>query len=57
MLADEWCGARAENMLATLEMMRERYGGAERYVKEVCGLRDEEIRRIRENLLAGGGEA
>ncbi|KAA6413855.1 MAG: hypothetical protein FRX48_02217 [Lasallia pustulata] len=43
--------ARAENMLAALEMIREIYGGAEAYVKEKCGLSEEDIARIRQNIL------
>lgn len=38
-------------MLATLEMIREVYGGAERYVKDKCGLSDDEIARIRQNMV------
>lgn len=39
-------------MLATLEMLRTRYGGAEGYVKQNCGLSEAEIERIRANLTA-----
>ena len=38
-------------MLAALEMIRESYGGAEAYVKEKCGLSEEDIARIRQNIL------
>ncbi len=39
-------------MLATLEMLRTRYGGAEGYVQQKCGLSDSEIERMRANLTA-----
>jgi hypothetical protein len=42
---------RAVNMLATLKMMREKFGGAEGYVIEKCGLTKEEIEKIRSNLI------
>lgn len=38
-------------MLAALEMIRDVYGGAEAYVKEKCGLSDEDVRRIRQNIV------
>ena len=38
-------------MLATLQMIREKFGGPEQYVKEKCGLTTEEVERIRENLV------
>ncbi|KAL2358844.1 protein-tyrosine phosphatase-like protein [Cryomyces antarcticus] len=44
-------GAKSGNMLATLEMLRERYGGAEGYVREVCGLSEEEVERLKGNLV------
>ncbi|CAI6090594.1 unnamed protein product [Clonostachys chloroleuca] len=40
-----------ENFKATLEALKNTYGGAERYVKDCCGLADEEVMRIREHLL------
>lgn len=43
--------SQPEKMAATIGMMQEVYGGAERYVKEVVGLSDEQIARIRKNLL------
>ncbi|MCJ1298463.1 hypothetical protein MMC08_001253 [Hypocenomyce scalaris] len=43
--------AKAENMLAVLEMIREVYGGAEAYLKEKCGLGEEDIERIRQNIV------
>ena len=38
-------------MLAALEMIRERFGGAEGYVIEKCGLTKEEVEKIRANLI------
>lgn len=43
--------ARKENMIATLGMVRERWGGMERYVKEVAGVDDEVIAAVRRNCL------
>lgn len=43
--------ARAENMLATLKMLREKFGGPEGYVIEKCGLTIEEVDKIRKNLI------
>jgi hypothetical protein len=42
---------RAVNMLATLKMIRERYGGPEQYIIDRCGLTKEDVRRIRSNLV------
>lgn len=44
-------GARPETMFAMLEMVNERWGSAEGYVKKVCGLTDEEIGRVRRVLI------
>lgn len=38
-------------MLATLEMIREVYGGAEGYVKDKCGLSDDDIARVRQSMV------
>jgi CRISPR/Cas system type I-B associated protein Csh2 (Cas7 group RAMP superfamily) len=38
-------------MLATLKMIRETFGGAEGYVIEKCGLTQEEVEKIRKNLI------
>ncbi|KFY11343.1 hypothetical protein V492_04522 [Pseudogymnoascus sp. VKM F-4246] len=43
--------ARSENMMATLKMIREKYGGAEAYIREQCGLGDEEIAQIKSSLV------
>jgi len=44
--------SRDENMLGTLEMIRNVYGSPEGYVKSHCGLSDEDIERIRKNVTA-----
>ncbi len=38
-------------MLATLKMIREKYGGVEQYVIDRCGLTKEDVQRIRTNLV------
>jgi hypothetical protein len=38
-------------MLATLEMIKSRYQGAENYLKHICGFTDEDIRKIRTNIV------
>jgi hypothetical protein len=38
-------------MLATLKMMREKYGGPEQYVIDRCGLTKEDVDRIQSNLV------
>ncbi|KIW04500.1 uncharacterized protein PV09_04257 [Verruconis gallopava] len=43
-------GAQAISMQKTLEMIDERWGGAEGYVKEVCGLSDDEIAALRKQM-------
>lgn len=42
---------RAVNMLSTLRMMREKFGGAEAYVIEKCGLTKEEVEKLKSNLI------
>ncbi|EKD21212.1 tyrosine phosphatase [Drepanopeziza brunnea f. sp. 'multigermtubi' MB_m1] len=49
--AERMVGARKESMIAMLAMVRERWGGAEGYVKMQCGLTDEEIARVRRVLI------
>lgn len=39
-------------MLATLKMIRQRFGSAEQYVIEKCGLTKDEVEKIRKNLIA-----
>ena len=38
-------------MLATLKMLKERFGGADQYMTEKCGLTKEDLERIRSNLI------
>jgi hypothetical protein len=38
-------------MLATLKMIRGKFGGAEGYVVKKCGLTKEEVEKIRKNLI------
>lgn len=52
--ADPKC--RAENMLATLEFIKNKYGGAEEYLKQKCRFNDEDIQKIRANIIEGGLE-
>ena len=44
-------GARLESMLAMLEMVDRKWGGAEKYVKTMCKLTDEEIANVRKVLV------
>jgi len=39
-------------MLAFLQMLRERYGGAEVYVKSHCGFSDDDIDIIRRHIVS-----
>ena len=50
-------GARPESMLAMLEMVAEKWGGAEGYVKGACGLTDDEVERVRVVLTAPEAKA
>ena len=45
--AERMVGARQESMRAMLEIVDEKWGGAEGYVKNVVGLSDEDIERVR----------
>jgi hypothetical protein len=47
-------GAREESMLAMLENVNDRWGGAERYVRECCGLSQEEVEAVRRVLRSTG---
>ena len=38
-------------MMATLKMIKEKYGGAEGYVIDQCGLTKAEVEKIRKNLI------
>jgi len=54
---DDEAGARnvmttkAVNMLSTLRLLREKFGGPENYVIEKCGLTNEEVQKIRSSLI------
>jgi len=50
-------GARKANMIAALEMIDREWGGAEGYIKEVCGLEDEDIERLKKVLIVPGDKA
>jgi hypothetical protein len=49
--AERMVGARPESMLAMLQMVQLKWGGAEGYVKILCGLTDEDIRKVRELMV------
>jgi hypothetical protein len=58
--AHRMTGARAQSMKETLDLITEKYGGAEKYVRTVCGLGDEHIEGLRRILIVkkeqvGGG--
>jgi hypothetical protein len=38
-------------MLSTLEIIREKYGGAEGYVVKKCGLTNADVEKIRANMI------
>jgi len=38
-------------MISTLKMIRDKYGGAEGYLKSRTSITDEDIRKLRDNLL------
>lgn len=38
-------------MLTTLEMIKNKYGGAEGYLKQKCNFEDQDIERIRKNVI------
>lgn len=44
-------GARKESMLRVLEMVGKEWGGAEGYLRKVCGLGDEELEALRRVLI------
>ncbi|KAI9671228.1 MAG: hypothetical protein M1829_004635 [Trizodia sp. TS-e1964] len=49
--AEKMLGAKAENMLAALDMIREDYGGAEAYLRAQCGFDAAELERLRDVLV------
>ena len=46
--------SKRENMIAALEMIEKEFGSAEEYMREKCGMSEEEIERLRGNLKANG---
>lgn len=53
--AERMVSSRRENMLATLAVLREKWGGAEGYVVKELGLTKEEVEAIRRNLVVDVG--
>ncbi|KAH9861380.1 hypothetical protein J1614_011126 [Plenodomus biglobosus] len=47
--------ARRESMLGTLDMVEREFGGAEAYLREVCGLGESELAGLRRVMLVGCG--
>lgn len=45
--------AKEENMLASIAMIREDFGGPKEYMMKYCGLSEDEVARIRKNLADG----
>ncbi|KAI9814542.1 MAG: hypothetical protein M1832_005722 [Thelocarpon impressellum] len=43
--------SKFENMMATLDLIRERWGGAAGYLKLECGLNDDELEKIRKRMM------
>lgn len=44
-------GAKKETMLAVLDMLEKEFGGAERYLRDYCGLSDEDLDALKSNLI------
>lgn len=44
--------SKKENMLASLDMLRQEYGAPGRYMQERCGLSDTELQQLKQNLLS-----
>ena len=51
-MAERIAGARYENMMETLVMVKSRYGGTRGYCKKVCGLTDEDLAYIQDHLTS-----
>ncbi|KAK5108479.1 hypothetical protein LTR62_008297 [Meristemomyces frigidus] len=45
--------SKKENMLASIEMIREDFGSPERYMKEYCKLSEDEVERVKKNVSEG----
>ena len=55
--AERIVGSRAKNMITFLkEVLDEEFGGVRKYLKDYCGFTDEDVDRIRSNLVVEGGE-
>ncbi len=52
--AKNMVSAKAENMLAALQMMRASFDGAEGYLTRKCDFSVEDLEKIRENLIVAG---
>jgi protein tyrosine/serine phosphatase len=44
-------GARTESMLQSLDMLEKQWGSAEGYMRKECGLGDEDLHKLRRNLI------
>lgn len=49
--ARRMAGARKESMLGFLEMLRGEYGGAEGYLRDLCGIGGEKLERLKGILV------
>ncbi|GAB7351509.1 hypothetical protein MBLNU459_g2152t1 [Dothideomycetes sp. NU459] len=47
---DNMISSKSQNMAATIDMIKEQYGSAEAYVREVVGLNDDQVARLKKNL-------
>jgi protein tyrosine/serine phosphatase len=47
---------RKENMIATLEIVRQTYGSVEQYVVHHCGLSKAQVEQLRRNLTVDAGD-
>jgi protein tyrosine/serine phosphatase len=44
-------GAKKQTMIAALDMLDKEFGGAEKYMRERCGLKDEDLTALNKNLV------
>ena len=49
--------AKKESMLQSLEMLEREFRGAEKYMRDVCGLSEGEMEALKRNLVGGKGVA
>ncbi|TPX09758.1 uncharacterized protein E0L32_009097 [Thyridium curvatum] len=54
--ASRMVSSRRENMLATLALIREKYGSVEQYVERECGLSADQVAQLRRNLTVDADE-